>query len=141
LNPEKCVFGVLKGKLLGYIVSERDNEASPKKIMAISNMGPIRNVKGMQRLINCLAALSWFISRLDERGMPLYKLLKKIDAFVWTKEAQQALESLKASLTSTLILVAPERGEPLLLYVAASNHVVSAALVVEREEPGHHLKV
>ena len=39
------------------------------------------------------------------------------------------------------ILVAPERGEPLLLYVAASNHVVSAALIVEREEPRHHLKV
>ena len=42
---------------------------------------------------------------------------------------------------SALILVAPERGEPLLLYVTASNHVVSAVLVVKREEPGHHLKV
>ena len=73
--------------------------------------------------------------------MPLYKLLKKTDAFVWTEEAQQALESLKASLMSTLILIALERGEPLLLYVVASNHAVSAALVVEREEPGHHLKV
>ena len=64
-----------------------------------------------------------------------------MDAFVWTKKAQQALESLKASLTSAPILVAPEQGEPLLLYIAASNHVVSATLVVEREEPGHHLKV
>ena len=68
--------------------------------------------------------------------MPLYKLLKKIDVFVWTEEAQQALESLKASLTSAPILVTPERGEPLLLYIVASNHVVSAALVIEREEPG-----
>ena len=42
---------------------------------------------------------------------------------------------------SAPILVAPERGEPLLLYIVASNHVVSAALVVEREEPGHQLKV
>ena len=42
---------------------------------------------------------------------------------------------------SALILVSPERGEPLLLYIAASNHVVSAALVVEREEPGHQLTV
>ena len=66
--------------------------------------------------------------------MPLYKLLKKIDTFIWTKEAQQALESLKASLTSAPILVAPEWGEPLLLYITASNHVVSAALVIEREE-------
>ena len=73
--------------------------------------------------------------------MPLYKLLKKMDAFVWTEEVQQALKSLKTSLTLASILVAPEWGEPLLLYVAASNHVVSAALVVEREEPGHQLKV
>ena len=93
------------------------------------------------RLTGWLAPLSRFISRLGERGMPLYKLLKKMDVFIWTEEAQQALESLKASLTSAPILVAPERGEPLLLYVAASNHMVSATLVIERKEPGHHLKV
>ena len=72
--------------------------------------------------------------------MPLYKLFKKADTFVWTKQAQQALESLKASLTSAPILIAPKWGE-LLLYVTTSNHVVSAALVIEGEEPGHHLKV
>ena len=63
-------------------MSERGIEANPKKIMAISNMGPIRNVKGVQRLTGCLDTLSRFISRLGERGMPLYKLLKKTDAFV-----------------------------------------------------------
>ena len=51
------------------------------------------------------------------------------------------MERLKASLTSAPILVAPKQGEPHLLYVAASNHMVSAALIVEREELGHHLKV
>ena len=62
LNPKKCVFGVPKGKLLGYIVSKSGIAANPKKIMTISNMGPIRNVKGVQRLTGCLAALSLFIS-------------------------------------------------------------------------------
>ena len=66
LNLEKCVFGVPKGKLLGYIVSECGIEANPEKIKAISNMGPIRNVKGVQRLTSCLAALSRFISPLGE---------------------------------------------------------------------------
>ena len=47
LNPEKCIFGVPKGKLLGYIVFERGIEANPEKITDISNMGPIRNVKGI----------------------------------------------------------------------------------------------
>ena len=72
LYPEKCVFGVPKGKLLGYIMSEHGIKANPKKIKAISNMGPIRNVKVVQRLIGCLAALSLFICWLGERGMPLY---------------------------------------------------------------------
>ena len=62
LNLEKCVFGVPKGKLLGYIMSERGIEANPEKIVAISNMGPIRNVMGIQRLTGCLVALSRFIS-------------------------------------------------------------------------------
>jgi hypothetical protein len=45
LNPEKCVFGVPRGKLLGFIVSERGIEANPEKIAAINNMGPIKDLK------------------------------------------------------------------------------------------------
>ena len=41
LNPEKCVFGVLRGMLLSFIVSERGIEANPDKILAITKMGPI----------------------------------------------------------------------------------------------------
>ena len=51
------------------------------------------------------------------------------------------MESLKASLTSAPILAAPEQGEPVLLYIVANNHVVSATMVIEREEPRHPLKV
>jgi hypothetical protein len=47
LNPEKCVFGVPGGMLLGFIVSKRGIEANPKKIAAITNMGPIKDLKGI----------------------------------------------------------------------------------------------
>ena len=104
-------------------------------------MGPIQSLKGVQRVTGCLTALSRFISRLGERGLPLYRLLKKTDRFTWTSEAQQALESLKSLLTKAPILVPPTDGEPLLLYVAATTQVVSTALVMEREEVGHALKV
>ena len=43
-------------------MSERGIKANPKKITAISNIGPIHNVKGVRRLTGCLAALSRFIS-------------------------------------------------------------------------------
>ena len=51
----------------------------------------------------------------------------------WTPEAEAALQDLKKYLSSTPILVAPKPQEPLLLYLAAMNQVVSAALVAQRE--------
>jgi hypothetical protein len=136
LNPEKCVFGVPRGMRLGFIVSERGIEANPEKIVAITNMGPIKDLKGVQRVMGCLAALSHFISCLGEKGLPLYRLLRKTERFTWTPEAEEALGNLKALLTNAPILVPPAVGEALLIYVAATTQVVSAAIVVERQEEG-----
>jgi hypothetical protein len=91
LNPEKCVFGVPRGMLLGYIVSQRGIEGNPEKVAALERMGPIRDLKGVQRVLGCLAALSRFISRLGDKGLPLCRLLKKHERFSWTAEAQEAL--------------------------------------------------
>jgi len=91
--------------------------------------------------MGCLASLSWFISRLSEKGLPLYRLLRKTERSTWTPAAQEALERLKASLTRAPILTPPTDGEPLYLYVAATTQVVSAVIVVERQEEGHALPV
>jgi hypothetical protein len=141
LNPEKCVFGVPRGMLLGFIVSKRGIEANPEKIAAITKMGPIRDLKGVQRVTGCLAALSHFISRLGKKALPLYRLLKKLEHFSWTLEAEEALAKLNAMLSNPPILVPPTPGEPLLLYIAATTQVVSAVLVVERAEETHTLPI
>jgi hypothetical protein len=141
LNPEKCVFGVPRGMLLGFIISEQGIEANLEKIAAITNMGPIKDLKGVQRVMGCLAALSRFISRLGKKGLPLYRLLRKAEHFTWTPKVEEALGNLKALLTNAPILVPPATGEALLIYVAATTQVVSAAIVVERREEGHALLV
>jgi hypothetical protein len=84
--------------LLGYTVSKRDIEANPEKVAALERMGPIRDLKGVQKVLGCLAALSRFISRLGEKGLPLCRLLKKHEQFSWTVEAQEALDKMKATL-------------------------------------------
>src|SRR5438552_19131833 len=73
--------------------------------------------------------------------MPFYKLLKKQSKFRWTPEAQQAFDELKKFLTKPLVLVPLMPEEPLLLYIVATSHVVSTAIVVERQEEGHIQKV
>jgi hypothetical protein len=41
LNPEKCIFGVPRGMLLGFIVFECVIKANPEKIATITKIGPI----------------------------------------------------------------------------------------------------
>ena len=78
LNPEKCVFGVPRGMLLGFIVSKHGIEANPEKVSAVTNMGPIRDLKGVQRVMGCLVALSPFISRLGKKRFVSVPSLEKI---------------------------------------------------------------
>ena len=69
--------------------------------------------------------------------MPLYRLLRRTDNFEWTDAATAELEKIKALLASNPILAAPNVSEPMLLYISATHQVVSAVLVVEREQDGH----
>jgi hypothetical protein len=75
LNPEKCVFGVPTGKLLGFLVSEREIEANPEKIRAIMTLAKPANLNAIQKLAGRVAALSRFISQLGEKAIPLYQML------------------------------------------------------------------
>jgi hypothetical protein len=128
LNPEKCVFGVSAEKLLGFLVSHRGIKANPEKIRAIEAMRPPAWIKDVQRLTGSLAALSRFISRLAERVLPLFKLLRKSGPFSWIKEAERAFQELKQHPVSLPILIAPEPAEPLYLYIAAATEAVSMVL-------------
>ena len=73
LNPEKCVFGVPAGQLLGFLVSERGIECNPVKIKAIERMKVPSRLLDVQKFTGCLAS----ISRLGEKALPLYQLMNK----------------------------------------------------------------
>jgi hypothetical protein len=81
-----------------------------------------------------MAALGRFISKLGEKGLPFFKLLKKADKFVWDDEAHKAFEALKESLRTPPIMTPPIPKERLLLYISATTNVVSTVLIAEREE-------
>ena len=130
LNPEKCVFGLPSRKLLGFFVSQREIEANPDKIKEIEQTEAPKRVKDVHRLAGSVAALSRFISKSAERALPFFKVLKKVGPVKWTLEVEEALQDLKRYLSSTPILVVHKPQEPLLLYLAATNQVVNAALVV-----------
>ena len=121
LNLAKCTFGVPVGKLLGFLVSSRGIEVNPSKIVAIQNMALTKSLNDVQKFTGCLASLSRFVSRLGEKAMPLYHLMRKTDNFIWTPQADTAFHDIKKMLSSAPILASPMPREPMLLYIAATN--------------------
>ncbi|XP_028058191.1 uncharacterized protein LOC114262049 [Camellia sinensis] len=109
LNTLKCAFGVGSGKFLGYMVTRWGIEANPDQIKALQDLKAPTNAKELQKLAGMAAALNRFISR----------------------QCSEALEDLKKYLSSPPLLSTPIANEELFLYLAVSDHAVSAVLVRE----------
>jgi hypothetical protein len=95
LNPKKCIFGLPSSILLGNIVSCGGIRPNLKKDKAIMKMKPPKCIKYIQKLTGCMVTLSQFISRLDEMGLPFFKLLKANKKFEWSEKADTAFAELK----------------------------------------------
>ena len=132
LNPNKCAFGVMAGKFLGFMVSHKGIEVNPEEVRAIMELEPPRTVKEVQSLNGKIATLNRFASRATDRCLPFFRTLRK--SFEWTDECQKAFNDLKMYLSSPSLLSPSVQGEELYLYLAVSHAAVSAALV--REEDG-----
>jgi hypothetical protein len=123
---------VSSGKLLGYMISSWGIDANMKKVEAIKKLQPPQTRKEIQKLAGMMAALSRFISKLGERGMPFYRLLLKADGFQWDDQVAVVFVELKQYLKSLPTLVPPKPGDVLLLYVATTDAMVSTVIAVER---------
>jgi hypothetical protein len=75
LRENLDVFAWQISDMLGYMVPSRGIDANPTKVEAIEKLQPPRTRREIQKLAGMMAALSRFISKLDEHGMSFYKLL------------------------------------------------------------------
>ncbi|MFS7927074.1 putative reverse transcriptase/retrotransposon-derived protein, RNase H [Helianthus anomalus] len=85
------------------------------------------------RLTGRVAALNRFISRSSEKCKESYDIRKKNRKFEWGEKQESALQDLKQYLSTTPLLMKPEDGEPLSLYLAVSGNAVSVVLVKDHE--------
>ncbi|KAL0312922.1 UNVERIFIED_CONTAM: hypothetical protein Sradi_5691500 [Sesamum radiatum] len=132
LKLGKCAFGVSGGRFLGFIMTQRGIEANLDKIKAIMDMGPPTNINEVQLLTGRIVALSRFISKSAEKGLPFFKTLRNVKNFERTKECQQAFEDLKTYLAKLSLLVKPVPGDTLYLYISSTPQAVSSLIGMRR---------
>ena len=131
LNPLKCAFGVSADRFLGFMVTQRGIEANLSQLKAILQSSDPSSKKGIQQLSGPLAALGLFISRFTDHLKSFFTTLRGANRAEWNEECDRAFVEIKQYLTEPLILVSPESGDTLYLYIAASDIAVSAALFKE----------
>ena len=110
------------------MVTERGIEANPTQLKVILQSPAPSSKKGIQQLTGRLAALGRFISRFTDRLKPFFTTLRGANRAELNEECNRAFMAIKQYLTKPPILVSPETGDTLYLYLAASDIVVSAAL-------------
>ena len=131
LNPLKCAFGVSAGRFLGFMVTQRGIKANPTQLKAILQSPAPNSKKGIQQLTGRLAALGRFISRFKDHLKPFFATMRGANRAEWNKECDWAFMVIKQYLTKPPILMSPEVGDTLYLYLVASNIAISAALFKE----------
>ena len=91
LNPQKCTFGVIARKLLGFLVSDKGREVGPSKIKAIFEMPPPKSEKEIRSFLGRLQYISRFITKLTSTCEPIFKLLRRNEPHAWNDECQKSL--------------------------------------------------
>ena len=107
-------------------------EANPDKIHVVLDMKPLRNIKEVQRLTGCIAALGWFVSQSADKCQPFLRVLRRHTNFVWDQEVDKAFQLLKTYLAHLPKIASPLPRETFFLYLVVSEQAISAVLLVER---------
>ena len=105
LNPDKCVFMVRQGKILGHIVSKNGISTDFEKIKIIVELPRPRNPKQVQEFMGHCGYYRRFIYMYAVIAKPLYGLLV---VFIWTEECEESVHKLKTTLSTAPILRAPD---------------------------------
>ncbi|KAM1223354.1 hypothetical protein ACFX2G_043340 [Malus domestica] len=130
MNPAKCAFGVSAGNFLGFLVHHRGIEVDENKAHAIITALPPTTKKQLQSLLGQINFLRRFIANSAGKMKAFSTLLKLKDSdkFMWNEEHQAAFTQIKVSLTNPHVLVPPQRGKPLKLYISAADESIGCLL-------------
>ncbi|KAM1646547.1 hypothetical protein ACFXTN_007563 [Malus domestica] len=140
MNPKKCAFRVRAGNFLGFLVHQRGVKVDKNKSQAIMESFSPTNKVQLQRLLGKINFLRRFITNLAGKIQLLTPLLRLKDKenFEWGPPHQKAFDSIKTYLTSPSVLVPPQRGKPLKLYISASEKSIGSLLAQNNEDEKKH---
>jgi hypothetical protein len=140
LNPKKCLFVVVEGKLLGHIVCKEGIYIDPERVRAINELNPPSSKKGVQSFFGKINFVRRFVPDYVSIVKPINLLLKKDQRFEWNSDTQEAFSNIKKEITTTLVLISPYFQRDFIMYSFATKSVV-ASVLTQRNVKGEELPI
>ncbi|KAJ0937111.1 putative nucleotidyltransferase, Ribonuclease H [Helianthus annuus] len=117
----KCAFWLREVQFLGHLISADGVLVDPSKIEAVTKWSPPRNPSEIRSFLGLAGYYRRFIQDFSKIALPLTKLTRKEEKFVWGIKQEEAFQTLKEKLTHAPVLTLPEGTEDMVVYSDASQ--------------------
>jgi hypothetical protein len=136
INGQKCSWFAKTIKCLGHVVTETTVALDPKKVSALKDRLPPRNVKELQCILGIFGYYRRFVNNFSGIASPLFQLLQKDRVWVWTGIHQQAFETMIKCLICYPVLQHPDLNKPFIVHTDSST-VAIAGILSQVGDDGH----
>jgi hypothetical protein len=115
----KCEFWLDTAKFLSHTISS--TSVDPSKVQEVLDWKPPTSVHQICSFLGLAGYYRRFIPDFSRIAKPMMKLLKKGVKFSWDQKCEDAFHTLRAHLTTALVLAQPDVSKPFDIYCDASG--------------------
>ena len=130
LKPVKCQFIRKEVDSLGHVLTPEGLKVNSRLVEAVTNFPQPKSVSEVRRFLGLASYYRQFVPQFSKIAQPLCAMTCKGATFMWTTEAQAAMERLKERLTKAPVLAYPSFGKPFTLETDASINGIGACSAI-----------
>ena len=124
-----CEFWVTKVRFLRHKVSASGVSVDPEKVEALMSWERPKSVFEIRSFLGLVRYYRTFIEDFSRLASPMTRLILKEVKVEWNDLCKKTFQELKRRLTSTSILIVPERGQRYTMYCDASKAGLGCVLM------------
>jgi hypothetical protein len=128
----RCEFWIDEVPFLGHVISPEGIVVDPSKVRDVLDWKPPKSAHQARSFLGLAGYYRRFISNFSKISKLITELLKKDTKYVWSKDCDEAFQTLKKLLTTSLVLAQPDIAKPFKVYCDASGTSLGGVLMQER---------
>jgi hypothetical protein len=117
----KCEFWINEVPFLGHVISSEGITVDPGMVQDVLDWKPPKSVHQVRSFLGLMGYHRRFILNFSKISKPITELLKKGNKYVWSKDCDEAFQTLKKLLTTSPVLTQPNITKSFDVYCDASG--------------------